>query len=205
MDQRKEHFIKNYHIFGSASHKKYGYTKKESLKIREECKKKGVFLLPDKKLAENKMIPKDDKHLITDNMFGAVQFAIASLNVSDQETILEIARNMPSPQVLMDQTIALQQYRVKVGMQSEFEQGRLLDSTEAAIGNLVNMITAKNNIEEGQELNINVNNSLTSLLDEIDAEEHYEEQIIIDVDKEKKKEEIKEMHHKNINDYLDEV
>lgn len=203
MDKREEHFVRNYHIFGSASRMKYGYTKKESLAIREKYKKKGVFLLPDKKLAENKMTPKNN--IPNDTMFGAVQFAIASLNVSDQEKILEIARNIPSPQILMDQTIALQQYRVKVGMQSEFEQGRLLDSTEAAIGNLVNMIQAKNNIEEGQELNINVNNSLTALLDEIDLEEKEEEQIIIDVDKEKKKEEIKEIHHKNISDYLDEV
>ena len=67
------------------------------------------------------------------------------------------------------------------------------------------MIQAKNNIEEGQELNINVNNSLTALLDEIDLEEHHDNQIIIDVDKEKKKEEIKNIHNKNINDYLDEV
>ena len=204
MDKKEELFVRNYHIFGSASSIKYGYTKKESLKIREKYRQKGVFLLPDKKLAENKMVIKKDQTDVS-TKFSAIQFAIASLNITDQEKILEIARNLPSPQLLMDQTIALQQYRVKVGMQNEFEQGRLLDSTEAAIGNLVNMIQAKNNIEEGQELNINVNNSLTSLLDEIDAEEYHEEQIIIDVDKEKKKEEIKEMHHKNINDYLDEV
>lgn len=204
MDQREQQFVRNYHIFGSASYKKYGYTKKEGSKIKEKYKKQGVFLLPDKKLAENKIVPKDN-HMATESMFGAVQFAIASLNVADQEKILEIARNIPSPQILMDQTIALQQYRVKVGMQNEFEQGRLLDSTEAAIGNLVNMIQAKNNIEEGQELNINVNNSLTALLDEIDSEEYNEQQIIIDLDKEQKKEEIKKIHNQNINDYLDEV
>lgn len=204
MDQREELFVRNYHVFGSASRMKYGYTKKQASTIREKYRKKGVFLFGDKKLTENKLAL--TKNLPqTDNMFGAVQFAIASLDVSDQEKILEIARNMPSPQVLMDQTIALQQYRVKVGMKSEFEQGRLLDSTEAAIGNLVNMIQAKNNIEEGQELNINVNNSLTALLDEIDSEENHKEQIIIDVDKEKKKEQIKDIHTKNINDYLDEV
>ena len=204
MDKREEHFVRNYHIFGSDSRVKYGYTKKESSAIREKYKKKGVFLLPDKKLIENKMALQKN-NTDTDTQFGAIQFAIASLNVSDQEKILEIARNLPNPQILMDQTIALQQYRVKVGMQSEFEQGRLLDSTEAAIGNLVNMIQAKNNIEEGQELNINVNNSLTALLDEIDLEDNHDEQIIIDIDKEKKKEEIKNIHNKNINDYLDEV
>lgn len=204
MDKREEHFVKNYHIFGSASRIKYGYTQKESTAIREKYKQKGVFLLPDKKLAENKMVIKENNNDI-DVKFGAIQFAIASLNVTDQEKILEIARNLPNPQILMDQTIALQQYRVKVGMQNEFEQGRLLDSTEAAIGNLVNMIQAKNNIEEGQELNINVNNSLTALLDEIDLEEHNNDQIIIDVDKEKKKEEIKNIHSQNISDYLDEV
>lgn len=200
MDNKEFFYVKNYHIYGAGGRRRYGIGTKEAHNIREKYKEKGVFLLPDRKLAETEMPVK--KGGSRSDLFGAVQFAIASLDPTDQDKIVEIARNMPDPNILMDQTIALQQYRIKVGVKNEFEQGRLLDSTEAAIGNLVNMIQAKNNIEEGQELNINVNNSLTALLDEIDSEE---EQIIIDVDKEKKKEEIKEIHNQSINDFLDEV
>ncbi len=204
MDNKEFFYVKNYHIYGQAGRKRYGIGQKEAQNIRDKYRKKGVFLLPDKKIAEIDMPVKKG---VTNHseLFSAVQFAIASLDPIDQEKIIEIAKNMPSPQLLMDQTIALQQYRIKIGVKNEFEQGRLLDSTEAAISNLVNMIQAKNNIEEGQELNINVNNSLTALLDEIDSQEEQEKEIIIDMDKEQKKNEIKKIHTQSINDYLDEV
>ena len=41
---------------------------------------------------------------------------------------------------LIDETIALQLSRISRGYQAELEQGRILDSTEAAIQNYVNMI-----------------------------------------------------------------
>ena len=107
--------------------------------------------------------------------------------------------------ILIDQTIAIQQYRVKVGLQNEYDQGRLLDTTETAISNLINMIQAKNTIEEGQEINLNVNNSITALLDEIEEDNDDNDDITIDVDKENKKNQLKEIHTKSVNDYLDEV
>jgi hypothetical protein len=200
MVKQESFYVKNYYIYGEGCRKVTGMTKKESQHIKDKYREKGVFLLPDRKIAEESM-PLAKGARKRSDAFSAVQFAIASLDPFDQNKIVEIAKNMPDPKLLMDQTIALQQYRVKIGVQNEFEQGRLLDSTEAAIGNLVNMIQAKNNIEEGQELNINVNNSLTALLDEIDSEE----EMFIDIDSEKKKEEIKEMHDKHISDFLDEV
>ena len=116
---------------------------------------------------------------------------------------------MPEPAQLMDQTIAIQEYRVQVGLKNEYEQGKLLDSTEAAIGNLVNMIQAKNNIEEGQEVNLNINNSVSSLLDEIEENEKFDRndknEIVIDPTKEQKKQQLKEIRSKSINDILDEA
>lgn len=202
MDNREASFIRNYHIFGEGAAKIYGFKKDEVQAIKKKYKEKGVFLLPDKKLAENKMPTKTGRP----TMFGAVQFAIASLNPIDQEKIVEIAKNMPEPGVLMDQTIAIQEYRVQVGLKNEYEQGKLLDSTEAAIGNLVNMIQAKNNIEEGQEVNLNINNSVSHLLDEIEEHKKYnkENEITIDPTKEHKKQQLKEVRTQSINDILNE-
>lgn len=205
MNERETSFIKNYYIFGEGAAKVYGYTKKEVQAIKEKCKKEGVFLLPDREIAKNRLpTPKANKK----NVFGAVQFAIASLTPPDQEKILEIAKNMPEPGKLMDQTIAIQEYRVQIGLKNEMEQGKLLDSTEAAIGNLVNMIQAKNNIEEGQEVNLNINNSVSNLLDEIEEKERLankDNEIIIDPTEEHKKQQIKEVRNKSINDILNEA
>lgn len=204
MNNRETSFVKNYHIFGEGGARIYGLKKKEVQAIKEKYKQKGVFLLPDKDLAKNRMpAPNSNKK----NIFGAVQFAIASLNPIDQEKIIAIAKNMPEPAKLMDQTIAIQEYRVQVGLKNEYEQGKLLDSTEAAIGNLVNMIQAKNNIEEGQEVNLNINNSVSNLLDEIEEQERYnkDNEIIIDPTEEHKKQQLKEIRSKSINDILDEA
>lgn len=206
MDNREASFVRNYHIFGEGSAKIYGYKKKEVEAIKAKYKEKGVFLLPEKELAKNKMPAKTSKKK---NVFGAVQFAIASLNPLDQEKIIEIAKNMPEPAKLMDQTIAIQEYRVQVGLKNEYEQGKLLDSTEAAIGNLVNMIQAKNTIEEGQEVNLNVNSSVSNLLDEIEEYERHnfndDKEIVIDPVEEHKKQQLKEIRTKSINDILDEA
>lgn len=164
MDPKEEFFIENYSIFGASIGKVCGFTMKEMKALKEKYKKKGVYLLPNKKFAEEAM-PLENQ-IDRGINFSALQFAVASLNPLDQEKIIQTAKHMPEPKILMDQTIAIQQYRVQVGLKNEQEQGRLLDNTEAAIGNLVNMIQAKNTIEEGQEVNINVKNSVSALLDE---------------------------------------
>ena len=206
MNNREASFVKNYHIFGEGTAKIYGFKKKEAEALKQKYKEKGVFLLPDKNLAAGSMSTPKKKNK---NTFGAVQFAIASLAPPDQEKIVAIAKNMPEPAQLMDQTIAIQEYRVQVGLKNEYEQGKLLDSTEAAIGNLVNMIQAKNNIEEGQEVNLNINNSVSSLLDEIEENEKFDRndknEIVIDPTKEQKKQQLKEIRSKSINDILDEA
>ena len=143
--------------------------------------------MPNKKFAE-KAMPLENK-IDRGINFSALQFTVASLNPLDQEKVIQTAKHMPEPKILMDQAIAIQQYRVQVGLRNEQEQGRLLDNTEAAIGNLVTMIQAKNTIEEGQEVNINFNNSISSLVDE------YNNNQAITIDVEKKK---------SINDVLNE-
>lgn len=178
MDPMEEFFIDNYSIFGASISRVCGYSDKKAKALKEKYKKKGVYLLPNKKLAEKNM-PLEKGQPTKNNDFSAVQFAVASLDPIDQQKVIQMAKQMPDPKILMDQTIAIQQYRVQVGLKNEYEQGRLLDNTEAAIGNLVGMIQAKNTIEEGQEVNINVNNSISALLDEYNNND----EITIDIDK----------------------
>jgi hypothetical protein len=203
MDERERFFVNNYSFFGESSRRRCKYTFKKAKGIKEKYKKKGVYLLPVKEFAETNAPAKKDSKYSNENAFSGIQFAVASLDQSDQDKVIELAKNIPNPNILIDQAIAIQQYRVKVGLQNEYDQGRLLDNTEVAIGNLVNMIQAKNTIEEGQEINLNVSNSITALLDEIEEDEGHDD-ITIDVDKENKKEQLKEIHTKSINDYLDE-
>lgn len=161
--------------------------------------------MPIKEFAETNAPTRKNTKYSNDNAFSGIQFAVASLDQCDQDKVVELAKNIPDPNILIDQTIAIQQYRVKVGLQNEYDQGRLLDTTETAISNLINMIQAKNTIEEGQEINLNVNNSITALLDEIEEDNDNNNDITIDVDKENKKNQLKEIHTKSVNDYLDEV
>ena len=204
MDERERFFINNYSFFGESSGRRCRYSSKKVKSIKNKYKKKGVYLLPVKNFTETNAPAKKEVKKKKDDSFSAIQFAVASLDYANQEQVVELAKNIPNPNVLIDQTIAIQQYRVKVGLQNEYDQGRLLDTTETAIGNLVNMIQAKNTIEEGQEINVNVSNSITALLDEIEEEDD-DGDITIDVDKENKKKQIKKIHNESINDYLDEA
>lgn len=202
MDYKERFFINNYSFFGESTRRRCKYKQKEAQAIKDKYKKKGVYFLPVKKFEEAeapvKYVKKDN-----DAMFSAVQFAVASLEPQDQDKILELAKNMPSSEVLINSALAIQEYRIKLGLKNEYEQGRILDSTETAMSNLVNMIQAKYNIEEDQDINVNVNNSITAILDEIDEEEKdYDDEINIDIDKENRKEEIKKIHNQSINDYL---
>ena len=89
-------------------------------------------------------------------------------------------------------------------LRAEQEQGRILDSTSDVMRDYVNMIQAKKNIEDGQELNLNVNNTISSLLDELDDRED-DDFIEFDADKEQTKEEIKKLRKQGITDLLDEL
>ena len=69
----------------------------------------------------------------------------------------------------------------------------------------MNMIQAKKNIEDGQDVNVNVVSTLSSVIDEIEKEESIKTGIIdFDYDKESKKQELKELRNQGISDILDE-
>ena len=131
-------------------------------------------MLPIRKVAKQQMPTKTDNKVLND-----VSYAVSSLDLEDQESIIELSKTIPEPEDLIDQTIAIQQYRIKMGLENEYQQGRLLQSTQEAINSIVNMINAKQNISEGQNINVNVNNTITSLLDELDDEDD----TVIDMDK----------------------
>lgn len=205
MDDREHFFIQNYSFFGESSAKRCGYSKKEVQTIKDKYKKKGVYMLPVRKVAENKMPAKKGKKQTT-NSFSTIGFAVACLDYDDQNKIIELSKNIPEPNVLIDETIALQLSRIGRGYRAEQEQGRLLDTTEAAIQNYLNMIQAKKNISEGQDINVNVNNTISSLLDEIDDKDNNQSgDLDFDYDKESKKQELKKLHNESINDILNDL
>ena len=197
MHGNEEFFKNNYAFLGSSTYKRCGYNKKQALAIKEKYKKEGIYMLPIKKMAENEMPTQGTK--TTEDIYSGIQLAVSGLDLEDQNKIIELSKNIPDPAFLIDQTIALQQYRVKLGLQNEFDQGRLLDTTETAIGNLSNMIQAKKNIKDGQEINLNVGNTITSLLDEIDKEESNEyDTINIDIDEAARKQELINYRKENL-------
>ena len=205
MDSREHFFIQNYSFFGESSAKRCGYNKKEVQAIKNKYKQKGIYMLPVRKMAEDKMPAKKGKKQTVDS-FSTIGFAVACLDYDSQNQIIELAKNIPDPKILIDETIALQLSRIGRGYQAEQEQGRLLDTTEAAIQNYVNMIQAKKAITEGQDVNVNVTSTISSLLDEIDKDDKNNSgDLDFDYDKESKKQELKELHNDSISDILNEL
>ena len=67
------------------------------------------------------------------------------------------------------------------------------------------MIQAKKNIEDGQELNVNVKSTISSLIDELDKEEENEidaDVIDFDYDKESKKQKLKDLRKEEIDNLI---
>ena len=61
MDGKEHFFIQNYSFFGESSAKRCGYNKKEVQAIKKKYKKKGMYMLPVRKVAEKKMPAKKGK------------------------------------------------------------------------------------------------------------------------------------------------
>ena len=198
MNGQMDFYKNNYILFGEYTAHRIGLTKKEERTIRKEMRAEGQYMLPIRKMTENKMPKKKSEG---NEIISSVQLAVSSLDLEDQTAIIELAKNMPEPSELIDESLAIQYHRVRMGLQSEAEQGRLLDTTETAIGNLVNMIQEKKNISEGQEINLNVNNTITSLLDELEDEDDV---IEMNIDEINKKEQLKDLRLNEIEDLINE-
>lgn len=202
MDSRERFFVNNYSLYGEASAKRCGYTKKEVQAIKEKYKKQGIYMLPVRKMAENKMPAKKGSRNTSDN-YSSIAFAIACSDYDDQNTLIEFSKNMPEPSILIDEALTLQTVRVGKALKAEEEQGHILDTTSDVMRDWVNMIQAKKVIYDGKEVNVNVNNTVTSLLDELDKQEN-NDVIEIDYDKEHRKQEIKKLRIEEVNDMLNE-
>jgi len=98
---------------------------------------------------------------------------------------------MPDANFLQDFIIAVQMNRLDLALKNEQDLGKILDTTEGVVSNLQGMITAKHTMAEGQEVNINVTNSITDLLNDV-QKKNQEEEVIIDLDK----------SDKSVSDYL---
>lgn len=206
MDNRERFFVDNYSVFGEASAKRCGYTKKEVRAIKDKYKKQGIYMLPVRKMAENKMPAKEGKKQTADN-YSSIAFAIACLDYDDQNALIEFSKNVPNPSVLIDEAITLQLTRVGRAYRAEAEQGMTLDSTSDVMRDYVNMIQAKKVIDDGKEVNLNVGSTVTSLLDELDRQDRLDDDDVIefDADKEQTKQEIKKLRKQEINELLDDL
>lgn len=206
MDDRERFFVNNYSVFGEASAKRCGYTKKEVQAIKEKYKKQGIYMLPVRKMAEDKMPAKKGKKQTADS-YSSIGFALACLDYDDQNKLIEFSKNVPKPSVLIDEIITLQLTRVGRAYRAELDQGVTLDSTSDVFRDYVNMIQAQKVIKDGQEVNMNVGSSVTSLLDELEKKEKLNDDDVIeyDADKEQAKQEIKKLRKQEINEILDDL
>lgn len=199
MNSREQFFVHNYSVFGSATGKRCGYTKKEIEALKTKYKEEGIYMLPIRETAQYPMSDNNKNHT-----YNAIGFAIACLDQEDQNKITQLAKNIPEPETLIDEAIALQEFRLGMGMRNEQEQGHLLETTETAMMNLVNMVQAKKTIMDGNELNLNVNNTISSLLDEIDDDDN-DDTINIDMDEIHKKEQLKEVREQDFQNLINDI
>lgn len=200
MNSREQFFVHNYSVFGSATGKRCGYTKKEIEALKTKYKEEGIYMLPIRETAQYPMSDNNKNHT-----YNAIGFAIACLDQEDQNKITQLAKNIPEPETLIDEAIALQEFRLGMGMRNEQEQGHLLETTETAMMNLVNMVQAKKTIMDGNELNLNVNNTISSLLDEIDDDDNDNNTINIDMDEVHKKEQLKEVREQDFQNLINDI
>ncbi len=150
-------------IYGNSLVRKFKIRQKDYSKVKQQQKEKGIYMLPIRQLNV-------DVEKSKDRDLKPLQTALSYLHQDEQDKILELAKNMPDPITLIDEALAIQHYRVAMGLQDEKEYGHLQDSTEVAVQNLVSMINSKKVIAEGMNVNVNVENSITAILDEINDE-----------------------------------
>lgn len=199
MNSREQFFVHNYSVFGSATGKRCGYTKNEIEALKTKYKEEGIYMLPIRETAQYPMSDNNKNYT-----YNAIGFAIACLDQEDQNKITQLAKNIPEPETLIDEAIALQEFRLGMGMRNEQKQGHLLETTETAMMNLVNMVQAKKTIMDGNELNLNVNNTISSLLDEIDDDDN-DDTINIDMDEIHKKEQLKEVREQDFQNLINDI
>lgn len=202
MDSRERFFVNNYPIYGEATAKRCGYTKKEVQAIKNKYKKQGVYMLPVRKMAENKMPAKKGSRN-TSNNYSSITFAIACLSYDNQNELIEFSKNVPEPSVLIDEALTLQAIRLGKALRAEEEQGRTLDTTSDVMRDYVNIIQAKQNIDDGQNVNINMKDSVSSWLDELEKQNNIQADTIeFDYDKEQRKDEIKKLRKEEFSNLL---
>ena len=117
MNRKETFYVNNYSFFGESAKRRYNLSQKEVNDIKDRYKEKGIYMLPIRKMTENSL-PDENKK----DSFGAVSFVVSCLDYEDQEHIIELAKNIPNPEILINQSIALQQYRIKMGYKTKMNK-----------------------------------------------------------------------------------
>lgn len=205
MDSRERFFVTNYSLYGEASAKRCGYSKKEVQAIKEKYKEKGIYMLPVRKMVENKM-PAQKGSRATSNDYSSIAFAIACLDYDDQNRLIEFSKNVPNTPVLINEAITLELMRLGKALKEEQNRGIILDSVSEIMRDYTKMIEAKKNIDDGQEIHVNVNDSVTGWLNELERNNHLDiDAVDYDFDKEQRKEKIKELRKEEFSDLLNDM
>ena len=170
----KKSFIQEqYELYGDRISTKIPKMTKENVRSAiEELKEENNMVLP--KVQYNSAT--NNPHMSEQNSsWKCLDLAISTLGDDDRQLIFEVSKNMPDPKHLIDNAISIQHLRISKGLERERTTDSLNEETEIAINNLVSMIEAKQKIEEGSELNINVKNNLGSLIEQAVLEEEKSE------------------------------
>lgn len=133
--------------------------------MKKEMNEEEEYLLPKTTFNSDLTNPKHGRQRL-------LEISLQALTEDDRQQIYQIAKNVPEPKDLIDNVITIQHYRLNKGLEREEELGTLTEETETAIQNLVTMITAKKQIEDGSDINLNVQNTFDNLIEKAKKEEN---------------------------------
>ena len=88
-------------IYGNSLVRKFQIRQKDYSKVKQQQKEKGIYMLPIKQLNV-------DVEKSKDRDLKPLQTALSYLHQDEQDKILELAKNMPDPIVLIDEALAIQ-------------------------------------------------------------------------------------------------
>jgi TPP-dependent pyruvate/acetoin dehydrogenase alpha subunit len=133
--------------------------------VKKDMNEKEEYLLPKTTFNSDLTNPKEGRQRL-------LEVSLRALTEDDRQEIYQIAKNVPEPKDLIDNIITIQHYRLSRGLEREEELGTLTEETETAIQNLVTMISAKKQIEDGSDINLNVQNTFDNLIEKAKKEEN---------------------------------
>lgn len=138
----------------------------EILEIKEEMAKEDVSLTNRRNFVTG------EKTVAHSNTISILDSMIAPFGEETYRNALEMSENELNPAIVMKEMILIQKQRLAMGMQYEADVGLGNNpETEACARGLESMIKTYNDIVNGQKHDINVNHSVSSMINELDLKD----------------------------------